>query len=467
MTAAAPRPRLTAPSPLPSPLIADFDALRAELDIPEEFPEEVVSAAAEAAQRPATLDGRADLRDVPFVTIDPPGSLDLDQAYFGERRGDGYRVRYAIADVGHFVARGGPIEAEAWRRGETAYAPDKRSPVYPLSLSEGAASLLPDGDRPAVCFTLDLDARGVVTQTVVERALVRSRRKMSYQEAQDEGLPPLDEIGPLRLALEQERNAIRLDVPGQEIVTAPDSPTGYGLALEVQLPIEGWNEQISLMAGMEAARLMLERGVGLLRVTAPTWEPALAEARHAARALGVDWPTDVEVDDLVRTLHRDDPRHMALLAAIQRAMGRASYVAFSGAPPAQSLHTALATHYAHVTAPMRRLADRYVLDLLCGEPDAKPLDDLPAAMAQAGQHNGRFERALVDLVEARLLEHRVGETFDAVVISEEHDKARIQLAQPPVRANLAAPAPAPGERTTVRLDDVDARARRLTFEVAS
>ena len=92
------------------------------------------------------------------MTIDPPGSLDLDQAYFGERRGDGYRVRYAIADVGHFVARGGPIEAEAWRRGQTAYAPDKRSPVYPLSLSEGAASLLPDGDRPAVCFTLDLDA---------------------------------------------------------------------------------------------------------------------------------------------------------------------------------------------------------------------------------------------------------------------------------------------------------------------
>ena len=155
--------------------------------MPESFPDEVERAAAQAAAVPATLDGRTDLRDVEFVTIDPPSSMDLDQAYFGEKTDGGYRVRYAIADVGHFVARGGPIEAEAWRRGATAYAPDKRAPVYPLSLSEGAASLLPDGDRPAVCFTLDLDSRAVVTKMTVERALVRSRRKMGYQEAQDEG----------------------------------------------------------------------------------------------------------------------------------------------------------------------------------------------------------------------------------------------------------------------------------------
>jgi exoribonuclease R len=410
------------------------------------------------------------------VTIDPPGSMDLDQAYFAKSDGFGYLVRYAIADVGYFVARGGPIEAEAWHRGATAYAPDKRAPVYPLSLSEGAASLLPDGDRPAVCFTLKLDARGVVTSMVVERAVVRSTRKMSYEEAQDEGgLPPLDEIGPLRMALEQERNAIRLDVPGQEIVPDPASATGYKLALETQLPIEQHNEQISLMVGIEAARLMIERGAGLLRVTAPTWQPALDEARHAARVLGVDWPADVAVDDIVRTLKRDDPHHMALLAAIQRAMGRASYTAFTGAPPPGSIHTGLASHYAHVTAPMRRLCDRYVLDLLCdaappagaGGNRAKVLGDLPAAMAKADAHNGRFEHALIDLVEARLLEHRVGETFDAVVLSHHRDSARIQIAEPPVRAAVPDPAPPPGERAKVQLRDVDARARRLDFALAT
>jgi len=468
----APRAALRCAAAIPSPLSADFDALRDELRIPADFPDEVTTAAAQAAARPVALDGRADLRDVPFVTIDPPGSMDLDQAYFGERDGDGYLVRYAIADVAYFVERGGPIEAEAWRRGATAYAPDKRAPVYPQSLSEGAASLLPDGDRPAVCFTLRLDARGAVTTMRVERAVVRSTRKMSYQEAQDEGgLPPLDEIGPLRIALEQERNAIRLDVPGQEIVPDPASPAGYALTLETQLPIEGWNEQISLMVGMESARVMIERGAGLLRVTAPTWQPALDEARHAARVLGVDWPADVAVDDIVRTLHRDDPHHMALLAAIQRAMGRASYAAFTGAPPADSVHSGLAAHYAHVTAPMRRLCDRYVLDLLCDATRpagavAKALDDLPPTMAKADAHNGRFEHALVDLVEARLLEHRVGETFDAVVLSHHRDSARIQLAEPPVRAAVPDPAPPPGERAKVKLRDVDARARRLDFALA-
>ncbi len=472
----APPGPLRCAAPLPSPLIADFDAVRAELKVPEAFADDVEHAAAQAAATPATLDGRTDLRDIEFVTIDPPGSMDLDQAYFGEQTDSGYRVHYAIADIGHFVARGGPIEAEAWRRGATVYAPDKRAPVYPLSLSEGAASLLPDGDRPAICFTVELDSRGVVTQMTVERALVRSRRKLSYQEAQDEGgLAPLDEIGPLRIALERERNAIRLDVPGQEIVAAPGTPTGYALTLESQLPIEQHNEQISLMVGMEAARLMLERGVGLLRVTAPTYEPALREARHSARVLGVDWPDDVAVDDIVRTLDRTDPHHMALLAAIQRAMGRASYAAFDGPPPPDSVHGGLAAHYAHVTAPMRRLCDRYVLDLLCAlaadsaPPPAaltQPLGDLPATMARADSNNGRFERALVDVVEARLLEHRVGETFDSVVISQHHDTSRIQIADPPVRATVPDPAPPPGDRAQVRLRAVDALARRLDFEVA-
>ena len=110
-----------------------------------------------------------------------------------------------------------------------------------------------------------------MTQTVVERALVRSRRKMSYQEAQDEGLPPLDEIGPLRLALEQRAQRDPPRRPGAGDRAEPRQPRpATAWRSRSQLPIEGWNEQISLMVGMEAARLMLERGVGLLRVTAPT-----------------------------------------------------------------------------------------------------------------------------------------------------------------------------------------------------
>ena len=101
-----------------------------------------------------------DATDVPLVTLDPPGSRDLDQAVHLAARGDGYRVSYAIADVGAFVRPGSAIDAEARRRGQTLYSPDRRTPLHPPVLSEGAASLLPDELGPAVLWTIDLDADG-------------------------------------------------------------------------------------------------------------------------------------------------------------------------------------------------------------------------------------------------------------------------------------------------------------------
>src|SRR5690348_17645040 len=112
---------------------------------------EEARAAAGRPARPAT-----DLTDVPFVTIDPATSRDLDQAMHLSRRDTGgYRVRYAIADVASFVRPGGALEAETWVRGQTVYLPDGRIPLHPEVLGEGAASLLPDGDRPAVVWTID------------------------------------------------------------------------------------------------------------------------------------------------------------------------------------------------------------------------------------------------------------------------------------------------------------------------
>src|SRR6476646_9809670 len=164
-------------------LAASFAAVRAELHIAGPFPAEVEEAAHAAAERgPAPAD-RADRTAIPFVTIDPPGSRDLDQALHLAEHEGGLRVHYAIADVGAFVERGGPIELEAWQRGVTAYGPDFKTPVYPVVLSEGAASLLPDGPRPAFLFTADLDRTGEIAAFAVERAMVESRRRMSYPAA--------------------------------------------------------------------------------------------------------------------------------------------------------------------------------------------------------------------------------------------------------------------------------------------
>src|SRR5690606_32301799 len=117
--------------------------------------------------------------DLDLVTIDPPGSKDLDQAIAIEERGDGWRVSYAIADVGAWVRPGDPIDQEARQRTQTFYAPDRRVPLHPPILGEDAASLLPDGPRPAALWTIDVAADGTTVAAQVRRAMVRSRAQLT------------------------------------------------------------------------------------------------------------------------------------------------------------------------------------------------------------------------------------------------------------------------------------------------
>src|SRR4051794_33805546 len=146
-----------------------FEEIRAQAGVVSDFAPEVLGEAKEAAARAGGA--AADVRprvELPFVTIDPPGSRDLDQALHIERRGEGHRVSYAIADVGSFVLAGGPLDTAAHARGVTVYSPDGKAPLLPPVLSEGAASLLPGQWCPAILWTLDLDAAGDLVEAVVE-----------------------------------------------------------------------------------------------------------------------------------------------------------------------------------------------------------------------------------------------------------------------------------------------------------
>src|SRR5690606_2577568 len=142
----------------------------------------------------------------------------LDQALFIERRGDGYRVWYAIADVAAFVTPGSALDAEARRRGQTVYAPNGRYPLHPTSISEDAGSLLPGLDRSSYVWQLDLDEDARLTGTGLTRARVRSRAQHDYEGVQwlidrggaDESLTLLREVGEKRLVLERERGGASL-----------------------------------------------------------------------------------------------------------------------------------------------------------------------------------------------------------------------------------------------------------------
>jgi exoribonuclease R len=160
----------------------DFAALRAELEVPGDFASEVLDEATRSAGNVPLPD--EDATDIPFVTVDPVGSRDLDHAVHLARDGDGYLVSYAIADMAAFVAAGGALDLETHRRGETLYFPDKRVPLHPPVLSEGAASLLPGELRPAVLWRIGLAHDGTVRSSDVRRARVRSTARLDYAGVQ-------------------------------------------------------------------------------------------------------------------------------------------------------------------------------------------------------------------------------------------------------------------------------------------
>ncbi|MEV4396763.1 RNB domain-containing ribonuclease [Nonomuraea sp. NPDC049607] len=467
------------PGPIPARLEDGFDRVLREQRLPAGFPQDVLDEADWVAQVPR-LEAK-DLTDVPFVTIDPPGSMDLDQALHLERLRDGYRVWYAIADVGAFVRPGGPIDAEARTRGETVYLPVGRVPLHPKVLSEGAASLLPGATRPAAVWRIDLDADARIVGADVQRARVRSRERLDYAYVQaavdtataDGTLGLLAEIGALRLGLERARGGVTLPTPEQEVVR--DGDGGYRLEFRVPLPAEAWNAQISLLTGMAAASMMLDAEVGILRVLPAPQPDDLAKVRRVAQALGVPWPEGAGYGAVVHDLDAKNPQQAAFLQESKVLLRGAGYAAFDGAPPKLAEHAAVAAPYAHVTAPLRRLVDRYAtevcLAVAAGEPvpsdvrAALPL--LPDIMSVTGRRAGAVDRACVDLVEAFLLRERIGQSFEAMVIDvdERRGGGQVQLVDPAVIARCDGVLPL-GERVTVRLTQADPATREVRFTLA-
>ena len=455
-----------------------FQRIREELEIRTEFPPEVVAAAEDAASQREweSESDRLDLRSLPFVTIDPPGSRDLDQALLIERRDGGYLIRYAIADVGAFVASGGLVEEEAWRRGLTFYSPDRRDTLYPEAISQEVASLLPDGDRPAITLTFDLDSRGELRSFSLARTRIRSLGQLTYTEAVEhirgdgalfadrpfaESLLLLREVGELRIGLERERGGVSLPILEQHVQQEAARRLGYEVVYEEPNEAEEWNAQISLLAGHAAAERMLAGGVGLLRTQPPPSPDEIDRLRIAARALGFDWPREVPYPAFIRSVPPTHPRLPFLLWQARRLMRGADYVAFTGEPPEHSRHSALAFTYAHCTAPLRRLADRYTLDLLVKlgagtaptEAERARLVALPPVMAAAERKSSRLERRVVDVAEAWELRDRVGSTVSGVVLDVRAEWVEVQIAESPVRTRVPRPAgsPEPGLGTTVEL----------------
>lgn len=458
-----------------SELALSLAALRVELEITEEFPPVVLDEARRAADT-AVLP-QADLREIPFITIDPSDAMDLDQAMRLERSGDGYLVRYAIADVASFVTPGGAIDSEAHKRGQTYYPPDGRIPLHPVVISEQAASLAPEEVRGAYVWTFDLDAQARVTGTRLERAQVRSIGRYDYDEVQaliDSGEAPeaialLKEIGVKRIEIERERGGASLGRPDQEV---RETNGHYELIRRQPFAAEGWNAQISLMTGMAAAAIMIEGKVGILRTMPRPDDDSIAAFSRSAAALGTPWPDGIPYGEYLRTLNPADPYELAIMHAAATLFRGAGYTAFDGEVPEIVMQSAVAAPYAHATAPLRRLVDRFVLAVCEALSNGREipgwargaLPELPAIMSASDNLAGRLNNESLNRVEAAILWSRVGEIFPATVLKVNNGGGHIQLDDPAVTAECEGEFAA-GESIQARLMSADIASGAVRFEL--
>lgn len=216
--------------------------------------------------------GLVDWRGLPFVTIDGPGTRDLDQALAIEKTGTDYVVRYALADAAHFVRPGSALFDEGLRRGASYYLPGLSIPMLPRALSEGLVSLNPGVDRRATVFEMHLGPDGRCRQTRIVRALIHSRAQLTFARVQawlDEpkrlpledrevgiSLRLLREVGELRLEDAAEREVAFYRRAEVEFKLGGSDALGYSVVSGMRNSVELYSEQLSLMCNVEGARYL-------------------------------------------------------------------------------------------------------------------------------------------------------------------------------------------------------------------
>lgn len=450
-------------------LARGLSAIRSEFRVPGSFPTEVLAGADIAAARAPTE--HVDRTRLPFVTLDPASSIDLDQAFTIERSGNDLLLHYAIADVAWFVDDGGVIDAEAWRRGATLYLPDGKAGLYPRVLSEGVASLLPSGPRPAVIFTVRVATDGAVHLEGAERAIVSSTAKLAYESVRDRDLPAdFVEFANRIQAAEDGRRAARVDPPEQEV--AASGGGSFHLLFRPRLESEQRNATLSLATNLAIADALYAHRTGLFRVMAAPDERGLNRLRHTASAFGLQWPSTATLSQFERTLHGDNAKQAAFMLAIRRASQGASYVPYQeGVVP---WHAAMAATYTHATAPLRRLADRYVVRAILAIANGRPVPTvvteaftrLPDVMARADALAGKIERAVINLAEAVMLHGSEGQIFPAIVTDVDDRGVRIQLRDLPIVARMDANGFGPGDTLDAKLIAVHPNERTVAFQHA-
>jgi len=345
-------------------------------NIPDAFPDAVIAEA--DALTPAKLGAREDLRDMALVTIDPADARDHDDAAFAQPDGDksnpgGHIVWVAIADVAHYVRPGTALDAEARKRGNSTYFPDRVVPMLPDRLSGDLCSLHEGVDRPVLAVRLTLNARGEKIGHRFMRGFMRSRASLNYHEVQaaHDGevngncAPLTGGISALYAAYEAVKHArstrqpLDLDLPERKIVLSDDGRI-KSVRFAERLDAHRLVEEFMILANVAAAEELNRLGRPLLfRVHEEPSPEKLDALREVAQASGFT----LAKGQVLQTRHLNQLLAQAEGSEFDELINLSTLRSMQAAyyDPRNFGHFGLALkNYAHFTSPIRRYADLIV-----------------------------------------------------------------------------------------------------------
>ncbi|MBN2493735.1 MAG: ribonuclease R [Deltaproteobacteria bacterium] len=436
----------------PGSLACELARLEVEHGLEAGFPAAVDAECGEI--RDACPDARADLRDLPFVTIDPREARDFDDAvYLRRRESGGFELAVSIADVSAFVPAGSATDAEACRRGCSVYLPGRVVPMLPPALSELTCSLAPEQDRACLSVEMEIDADGNPAGGRVRRSLIRSAARLCYAEVQaaldgDEQsagpaaghsaqLEDMADCAERMIRRRRQRGQLDLDLPELEIRL-----DGDGQPAEIRPAARLFAHrmiEVFMIAANEAVAELLDRSAApaLFRVHPPPGQLEMLEFIERSEALGAPArfgpaPSPRELADYLGSLE-GRPQSELVSMLLLRSLAQARYDA------ERQGHFGLASQaYLHFTSPIRRYPDLVVhrqlgalLDL--AHPEGVPLESdrglerwplsaervsaLGPACSAAERRAVEAERDVQALYAAAFMQARIGERADGRVAS--------------------------------------------------
>jgi ribonuclease R len=424
----------------------EFLSIVRKHDLPCEFPQEVLAAAALVPQAVSAADlaGRVDLRGEPTVTIDGETAKDFDDAVSVQREERGrISLRVSIADVSHYVAPGSALDVEALRRGTSVYFPGRCIPMLPEALSNEICSLNPGVDRLTMTAELRIDPAGRVEEASFYPSVIRSAARLTYTEvrkvlvdkdaetlaARAELVPQLrvmEELALRLMARRRERGSIDFDLPEPEIVLDLQGETRAIVRAERNLA-HRIIEEFMLAANEAVAGHVETLGIpSLYRVHEPPEMTKLEDFREFVREFGFEFrlaENGVASGEFQRLLLAVEgkPEERLINQVLLRSMKQARYAAENMG------HFGLAAPcYTHFTSPIRRYPDlevhRILRGVLAGTLRGKRVEQLEAVLPEIADQASKRERVameaereIVTLKKLQFMRDKVGEEYDGFV----------------------------------------------------